>query len=255
MLPPWTIPVMLFLLAALIVAGVGRLVMERQYSIAVYILFFCVAICGTPWPDQFSRYLSTVAPFLSLSLILSVRGVVALLSRLLPAQTRLIGVTAMAAVALLVLGCYTATMLFLFNQGDHKVTFFQNGQKVHYRLIFYEDGDRALDAGLDWLKTRAHDNEVLAATMPQWAYLRTGLKTVMPPFELDPERAQRQLDTVPVSYLIVDESKYKKYTARVVAAYPDRWQRVYADAINEDGKPGRFEIYERIGLMRPPGRS
>jgi hypothetical protein len=78
--------------------------------------------------------------------------------------------------------------------------------------------------------------------------LRTGLKSVIPPFELDARKAQGLLDEVPVRYLVVDEGKYKKYTTRVVAEYPDRWRRVFADAIREEVKSGEgaFEIYERI---------
>jgi hypothetical protein len=46
---------------------------------------------------------------------------------------------------------------------------------------------------------------------------------------------------------MVDESVYKKYTARVVAAYPGRWRQIYSDSIIEsDGqkREGRFD--ERV---------
>src|SRR5712691_5450164 len=55
-------------------------------------------------------------------------------------------------------------------------------------------------------------------------------------------------DNAAVKFLIVDEGAYKKYTARVVAAHPDRWRRVYAESSNEaGGAQGKFEIYERTG--------
>ena len=41
---------------------------------------------------------------------------------------------------------------------------------------------------------RAQPNEIVATYAPQWVYLRTGLKAVMPPFELNPERAQKLLE-------------------------------------------------------------
>jgi len=55
-------------------------------------------------------------------------------------------------------------------------------------------------------------------------------------------------DDAAVKHLMVDESDYKKYTARVVAAHTDRWRRVYAESsIEASGGQGKFEIYERTG--------
>jgi hypothetical protein len=88
--------------------------------------------------------------------------------------------------------------------------------------------------------------------MPHWVYLRTDLKAVMPPFELNPVAAQQLLDSVPVTYLILDQGlaiDTKNYTSPVVERYPQHWQRVYADSIlAEPGvhPEGRFEIYRRI---------
>jgi hypothetical protein len=121
------------------------------------------------------------------------------------------------------------------------------GERVEYRLFFYNDLYRATNAGLDWLKNWAKEGDVMAATNPQWAYLRTGIKSVLPPLEMDAAKAQRLLDTVPVKFLIVDEGMFKKYTSQVVATYPDRWRRVYADSTGEGGQQGKFEIYERTG--------
>ena len=58
---------------------------------------------------------------------------------------------------------------------------------------------------VDRLRARARAGDVVAATDPQWVYLRSGLKSVFPPFDLDPARAQRLLDSVPVTFLMVDE--------------------------------------------------
>jgi hypothetical protein len=78
--------------------------------------------------------------------------------------------------------------------------------------------------------------------MPHWVYLRTGLKAVMPPFESDPGRAQALLDSVPVSYLIVDGrtgSFTRQFGLPAVKAAPERWQLVYASTA------GELEIYRR----------
>ena len=123
-----------------------------------------------------------------------------------------------------------------------------NGVRLEYRLFFYQGFYPAADAAFDRLRARASAGDVVAATDPQWVYLRSGLKSVLPPFDLDPARAQRLLDSVPVTFLMVDEGAFKKYTAPVVAAHPDRWQRIFTDSTNEtSGLPGTFEIYQRVG--------
>ena len=40
----------------------------------------------------------------------------------------------------------------------------------------------------------------------------------MPPFELNPERAQELLDSVPVTYLIFEDDFTEKYVSRVTQA-------------------------------------
>jgi glucan biosynthesis protein len=173
------------------------------------------------------------------------------LAQRLPARGKLIGFGLTGAVALLLIAAQTVTLLMIYAKWNQKVVVESGaGERIEYRLFYYHDSDRATDAGLDWLRRRVQGKEVVAVTDPQWAYLRIGLKAVLPPSELDTEKAQQLLDSVPVKYLLVDESRYKKYTTRVVAAYPDRWQRVYAEAtVEEDGRPGKFEIYERINLQ------
>jgi hypothetical protein len=86
----------------------------------------------------------------------------------------------------------------------------------------------------------------VAATDPQWNYLLTNLKSVIPPFEINPAKAQSLLDGVPVRFLMVDDGIYHKYTTPVIAANPERWRRVYvASTRDEEGRAGTFEIYER----------
>src|SRR4029453_7797285 len=90
----------------------------------------------------------------------------------------------------------------------------------------------ALDAGLDWLGSRARPDDVVTASMPQWVYLRTGLKTIMPPFVADPARAQALLDSVPVRFVVVDGAAVdftREYTLPLVESSRDRWVFVYSN--------------------------
>ena len=44
---------------------------------------------------------------------------------------------------------------------------------------------------------------------------------MMPPFELNPERAQKLLDSVPVTYLIFEDNFTKKYVSLVTQRLPE----------------------------------
>ena len=111
-----------------------------------------------------------------------------------------------------------------------------------YRLFFYEVTYHDLDVGLSWLRRRiAGRRGIVSASDPFWVSLRTGLETVMPPFEIDPVKAQVLLDDVPVRYVILDDyhTGVRRYAEAVVKLYPARWRRVFS---LDDG---RVEIYER----------
>lgn len=248
LLPPWTASLILLFLAVLIAAGTGLLLAQRHYFVPVYIFLFLALVCATPWPGQFNRYLTPLAPFLALSLFLAIQAVPQLLGRLLPASHKLLRHAAGAMVVLSILTAQSATLFLAYTKWHRKAVFFKDGQRVEYRLFFYRDIDRATNAGLDWLQARAMSRDVVAASDPQWAYLRTRLKTVLPPFETDTGNAQRLLDSVPVKFLIVDTSVYKKYTAPVVATHPELWRKVFSEpVVEEDEALGVFEIYERSG--------
>ena len=73
---------------------------------------------------------------------------------------------------------------------------------------------------------------MIAAADPQWVYLRTGRRAVLPPFELDGKKGQQLIDSVPVRYLIasVKPGGYERFTAPLLAANPDAWRRVWSGA-------------------------
>jgi hypothetical protein len=61
--------------------------------------------------------------------------------------------------------------------------------------------------------------------------LRTGLRAVYPPFDSDPVRARYQLEAVPVTYVVIDEFKYRDFSPRyslpAVQSDPSSWRLVY----------------------------
>jgi hypothetical protein len=118
----------------------------------------------------------------------------------------------------------------------------RGGHVVAQHLFFYDQDHQELVAGLDWLARQARPDDVVAATMPQWVYMLTGLKSVMPPFETDPVRAQALLDSVPVRFVVVDGAWphiARDYVLPLLESSPERWRLVYSNP------SGRLEIYQR----------
>jgi hypothetical protein len=119
------------------------------------------------------------------------------------------------------------------------------GVRHEYRLFFYDRPWRLHDDGLDWLARRARPGEIIATSTPHWAYLRTGLRAVMPPYEADAARAAALLDAVPITYLVVDQLSFldvgRRYTVPAIRWAPDRWRLIYAES---DSGP---RIYRRVG--------
>jgi hypothetical protein len=101
-----------------------------------------------------------------------------------------------------------------------------------------------VNAALEWLRRRARTGEVVAATAPHAAYLRTGLKAVLPPLEADSELAARLLDSARVNYVVLDFLRYpgisERYAAPAVEKHPQSWKLIYA------APDGGARIYERV---------
>ena len=111
------------------------------------------------------------------------------------------------------------------------------------RLLDYGSEWHALDPAFEWIRRHAPADAVIATTVPHLAYLRTERKAVLPPFELDPNKAIHLLDEVPVSYLVLDHFKRpgisERYAAPLIAANPTDWQSVFS------APDGKTEVYER----------
>ena len=240
----WFVNSALFVIGTLIIGGLGLQVASRQWFIPFYVLLSSVAICLTPWPVQFVRYLTALAPFLALSLFKMLASVENFSYKILPGRWKGAGPVFTTAIVLLI----TTQEVNLFLQSHLKwrsqvVHNDQGGNPISYRVFDYTDSKQAFDKGLDWLKIRAKPNDVVALSMPHWAHIRTRLKTVMPPFESDPVKAQSLLDSIPVTYVILDEQlgiNSKKYTAPMLRSFPAIWKQVYSDP------KVPFEIYQRV---------
>ncbi len=239
----WLVFFVLLLLGFLVIGGVILQVTKRQWLIPLYVLIYLTLMCLTPWPGQFGRYLMPLAPFLVLSLFETLLFIKDKTYQVLYQKWKFAGRVFTASVLFLILLLQALTVYATYRHNLLPVSYHdQKGQKVEYRQFFYYKPYRSLDEGLDWLMIRGKPGTVVAGSWPHWIYLRTGLKAVLPPFELDAEKAQHLLDTVPVKYLFLEKDDFlgtKKYISPVLQNAQGRWKLIFSTP------DGDFEIYER----------
>ncbi|MFL5516917.1 MAG: hypothetical protein ACJ8DJ_12215, partial [Gemmatimonadales bacterium] len=222
--------------------GAGLLLLQGEWLYPLYLGLSLAMISLTPWPGQFWRYLAPLTPLTYLFLLLSVNAAAGWLAR----RGRW-GRTAGALVAtgplalmLLVQVVIAAGFLRLL-----PISYFTpDGTERPGRMLTYEPVWHALDPALEYVRRHAGSGDVIATSVPQLAYLRTGHRAVLPPLEPDPETAARYLDAVPVSYLVLDQLGLpgisERYAAPVVVRHPAAWRLVYTT-------PGTgVRVYERV---------
>ncbi|MEP6688557.1 MAG: hypothetical protein ABJC36_09430 [Gemmatimonadales bacterium] len=249
-LPLWPADVALVLLSLPVFAGLVLLALRGETLLVLYVAASVALMCATPWPGQFSRYLVPLTPVLALALLLTFSaatdGARAGRGRLRTAAGALL---ATGIALILVQQAYT---LFKAFTKHHQPAEYVDarGQRHPYALFYYDETWRDHDVALGWLAAHGAHGAVVATSTPQWAYLKTGLRAVMPPYESEARTAQRLLDGVPATYLLVDNLSFldvsRRYTRPVLQAYPDRWRLVY-DA-GENGP----RIYQRAGKNSSP---
>ena len=119
----------------------------------------------------------------------------------------------------------------------HRPAGFANpdGKRSSGRLFYYDRAWAAHAVSLDWLAKTAGPDDIVATTTPHWSYLRNGRRAVLPPMEVDPERAQRLLDSVPVRFLVIDDIEFtdfadtsRRYAEPVVRAQPALWELAFS---------------------------
>lgn len=245
------------------VVGAFVMVKRREWFAPMYIAASVALICLTPWPGQFTRYLSPLTPFLALCLAVLLAGVQGRAVRrgeradnaVSAENWWLFGRVVAVAVSLVFLAIigFATTMTYLKRfQKVHAA----GGKAAEHRLFYYDEKWAAFDDAAAWLDGRIRSETtgktpgVIATSAPHWAYLKTGgvRKAIMPPMEADPAKSQELLDSASVKYLILDELEFldvvKRYTWPTVEKHPALWERVYT-------APGSdTHVYRRTGITR-----
>lgn len=235
---------LLGVLGCLVLGGVVLQLSRGQLLVPILVTLYLLTLCLIPPWRQWMRYLAPMTPLLALSLLLCISKLRKCAQNTRHDSRGRLAVSFLGGLVVFVLALQSLSLFQLYAGYHGNVTYAdRNGQRVAYRLFYYDAAYEALDAGLDWLRQRARPDDIVAATMPHWVYLRTGLKAVMPPMEADLEKAHDLLDSVPVRYVLIDGSEVKiayQYARPVVQHAADRWKVVYFS------QRGSFEIYERV---------
>ncbi|CAN5256822.1 hypothetical protein BH18ACI2_BH18ACI2_00680 [soil metagenome] len=239
----WGVLVLLYIIGLFVLCGLALQLLRRQWLVPLYAFIYLAAICLTPFPGQYLRYLMPVVPFLALSLMVFLSAASEASRRRLPAQWAKLG--SYLAVATLSVALLTEVICFvvIYTQEHQRIAYRdRNGQLVEYRLFFYNKSYQGFDHSVNYVRQQAQPDDVIAAGTPHWIYLLTGLKAVMPPFEQDAAKAQQLLDSVPVSYLIVGQDVVgaERYTLPVVRQFPERWKQIYSTP------EGGWAVYQRV---------
>lgn len=264
--PSWLADVLLTVLGLMVLGGLMRLVVMGELIIPLYVAFLVALLCLLPWPGQFHRYLVPLTPLFALAMFVALVDLGKYLSILTKGQVSCFGLIPAFLVACFLIG---QEGYVVWNVGTMELkkdlTFVndENGNLHTYRLFFYTPAWRQHDEALDWLKQEAKPTEVLATSTPHWAYLKTGLKAVLPPFESDVCKAQQLVDSVPVKYLVIDTGQplipsgksslsagrspidlTQRYATQLATTFPNSWKLIYS-------KPkGWTKIYQRITLEK-----
>jgi hypothetical protein len=233
----------LFLFGGLVLAGLARQLHVRDYAMALYVLLYVAAICVTPWVFS-DRYWIPLAPMMIVALTHLLGFIGEKSAARAGPRFRRWAPSLLVGGVCLVLIVQVASLRRLFRDQHQAVTYLdRQGRAVSYDLFYYRDTYRALDDAIDWLREDAPPNAIVAASMPHWVYLRSGLKSIMPPFEPDPVTALRLLESVPVRYLLVDGrtgSFTRVFGLPAVSLAPDRWESVFEDVA------GEVEVFRRV---------
>jgi len=234
---PWRmIPLVLYGSAGLVIAGFVLLLLRGQLVMVALAALYFAQLCLLPTVFFWPRYLSSLGALTALALGTTLVA----LGRTGPLRRWRTAVVALPL--LLILAAQALALIWFFRSGLAPVTHPDwAGHRVEYRLFSYDEDFRAFDAGIDWLRRHAAPDAVVISSIPHWVYVRTGLKTIFPPFERDTETALRLLDAAGARYVIVDSSGLsftREYARPAMLAAPERWRVVH--------RAGQgLEVYER----------
>ena len=217
---------------ALVVAGFVVFIQRREWILVSIPLLSVALVCLTPWPEEFKRYLTPIAPFLTIAAILALERLDAGLRASGSRWPALLGPFASTGLVVLLLGVQTFAAVRLFRDRDRDgASFLPDGGAGGPRFFYHGRPWLAWEQAAAWIGARANASAIVATSAPHQLYLQTGLRAVYPPMDSDPEQAHRLLETLPASYVIVDELPHRDFVRRyalpAVESHPASWHLVH----------------------------
>ncbi len=128
----------------------------------------------------------------------------------------------------------SAVWKLFYNRAVQGASYVQGRGEVGPHFFYYSPFSRAWDVEIAWIQSHSAPDAIVATHLPQYCYLRTGRRAVLPPVERDQDRMRELLNSVPVSYVILDPVDWMP----AVEKDNQRWRNV--ESI--DG----VRLYERV---------
>ena len=260
--PRWLMRPLYYGVFLFAVLGFVALWRYGEGKMTIYLILSVAIIATTPWPAQFGRYFSPLVPFLAIAFVLGFVWATRHLGgdeHAVPRRLASVGLAIVAGIWL----AWTLTAQALDYARPNSQTICRDrgircggahyvdasGVEHRYHLFYYDKAWRDFDVALGWLRNNASPEVVVASGCPYLIYLMLHSKSVMPPIESNLDTAERLLDDVPITFLIVDDlhfsSANSKYLGPLVTEYGDRWKNVFA-------VPGTATtIYQRTRALPP----
>ena len=223
-------------LSALAMVGLAMLVRRRAWTVLLIVLVSVVIIWPMPWRNQFYRYLVPLTPFLVIGVMMIFDELCAALSGL-PVRPVIatFGRIVFAVLLAVALMLQVSLVWKLFHDRAIAWASYVPGRgAVGPHFFYYSPFSSAWDVEIAWIRSHSAPNAIVATHLPHLCYLRTGRRAVLPPVERDQDRVRELLDSVPVSYVILDPVDWMP----AVEKANQRWRIV--ESID------RVRLYERV---------
>ena len=223
-------------LSVIALAGLTMLARRRAWMILLIVLVSVAIIWPLPWRNQFFRYLMPLTPFLMIGVMVVFNDLTAALSAL-PVRPVIatVGRTQITALLAFALVLQISPVWKLFHDRAVQGASYVPGRgALGPHFFYYSKFSRGWDVAIAWIQSHSSPNAIVVTHLPQLCYLLTGRRAVLPPVERDQDRMRELLDSVPVSYVILDPVDWMP----AVEKNNQHWRNV--ESVE------RVRLYERI---------
>jgi hypothetical protein len=222
--------------------GLGMLAWRGHRIPALLLGFGTLPVCLTPWVSEFGRYLMPSASIVVLGLMFALRELT------LTAEQRFVRHPFLCRGGAVVLLGFLMVVQVVSARSMFAVAGQPPAQKAAAPTWFYYDATwLRWEHALAWIRQRAPVGTIVATTASHMCHLRTGLPSVMPPMERDTANLVRLLDSVPVTFVVIDEMEFRdtarRYVQPALIAHSSEWRLVHEE--------GKTQVYQRIAGIAP----